>query len=162
MRTPVTFQLNGKETTLWTVPGQSLLDLLRENCHWEVKCGCAEGDCGACAVMLDNTPVKSCLVMAVCCQGCRVETIRGMAEAYQATAKLQQAFVDCGAVQCGFCTPGMLTAATAYILSGGKADRLAIREAIAGNLCRCTGYVKIVDAVYRVAVEWNGKENGHA
>lgn len=150
---PLTLTVNGEQKTFLAPAHLSLLKLLRENLYWEVKCGCEEGDCGTCTVYLDGKAVKSCVTLAHACAGHEVWTVKGLGYHDALTAQLQRAFVECGAIQCGFCTPGMIVAAKHYLDHGGLADRCAIRAAIAGNLCRCTGYQKIVDAIYQVAVE---------
>jgi aerobic carbon-monoxide dehydrogenase small subunit len=155
------------------VPGmRRLLDVLREDLGLTgTKEGCGEGECGACSVVLDGQVVDACLVPVCQVDGRLVRTVEGLAprgadasvasprtaatapqpaEA-QSLDELQQAFLDAGAAQCGICTPGMLMAARVYIDAGGSADEDAIREAIAGNLCRCTGYTKIIDAIANVA-----------
>ncbi len=150
----VNFILNGKPTT-YTVPAHmSLLKMLRENNHYEVKCGCEEGDCGTCTVLINGESMKSCLTLAAQVEGKEVLTVQGITYGDDEVGHMiQKAFVECGSIQCGFCTPGMVMAAKEYIDNGGIADRQEIRKAISGNLCRCTGYVKIVDAIYRVAKE---------
>lgn len=150
---PVTLTVNGEQKTFLAAPELSLLRLLRDNHYLDVKCGCEEGDCGSCTVLLDGVAVKSCVTLAHNCAGRAVWTDRGLGLQDELTAKLQEAFVVCGSVQCGFCTPGMIVAARDYLGRGGIADRDAIRKAISGNLCRCTGYHKIVDAIYQVAVD---------
>jgi carbon-monoxide dehydrogenase small subunit len=151
------------------VPGmQRLLDVLREDLGLTgTKEGCGEGECGACTVLLDGAPVDSCLVPICQVDGSSIATVEGLAEAaapaaapHSATAPaeappvldhLQAAFLEAGGAQCGICTPGMLMAARAYLDDGGGPDEDAIREAIAGNLCRCTGYTKIVEAIAMAA-----------
>jgi len=150
---PLTLMVNGEEKTFLAPAHLSLLRLLRDNLYWEVKCGCEEGDCGTCTVYLDGAAVKSCVTLAHACAGHEVWTVKGLGYTDELTAKLQKAFVDCGSIQCGFCTPGMIIAAKHYLDHDGRADRAAIRAAIAGNLCRCTGYQKIVDAIFTVACE---------
>ncbi len=150
---PLTMTINGEEKTFMAPAHLSLMRFLRENLYWDVKCGCEEGDCGTCSVMLDGKAVKSCLVLAHSCAGHDVWTVKGLGYNDPLTAKLQAAFVECGSIQCGFCTPGMIVAAKHYLQNGGTADREAIRKAISGNLCRCTGYHKIVDAIEKVAQE---------
>lgn len=154
---PVTLLINGESKTLYAEPQLSLLRLLRDNYYWDVKCGCEEGDCGTCTVLLDGRAVKSCVTLAHSCAGHSVWTVKGLGEKDELTRLLQQAFVDCGSVQCGFCTPGMIVAARSYLEQGGKADREQIRLAMSGNLCRCTGYNKIIDAVYQVAMQHCGE-----
>lgn len=150
---PITLTINGEERTLLARPEQNLLRLLRDNGYMEVKCGCEEGDCGTCTVLLDGESVKSCVTPALACAGHTIWTVTGFSKEEHAGRVLRQAFADCGASQCGFCTPGMMTAGMNYLMHDGRADRAAIRAAISGNLCRCTGYKKIVDAIYRAATE---------
>ncbi len=149
----ISLKVNGQAVTYEVEPQQSLMRALRDNYNWDVKCGCEVGECGTCTVLLDGVSVKSCLTLAAACEGHEVWTDKGLGYHSRLTARLQAAFVECGSVQCGFCTPGMIVAGTDYLQRGGKADRVAIRRAISGNLCRCTGYVKIVDAIYKVAKE---------
>ena len=149
----INLKVNGQAVTYEIEPQQSLMRALRDNYNWDVKCGCEVGECGTCTVLLDGVAVKSCITLAAACDGHEVWTNKGLGYADKITARLQEAFVECGSVQCGFCTPGMIVASTNYLKNGGKADRQAIRKALSGNLCRCTGYVKIVDAIYKVAQE---------
>ena len=131
------------------VPGmRRLLDVLREDLALTgTKEGCGEGECGACTVLLDGLPVDSCLVPVCQVDGATVATVEGLAPSERSLDPLQAAFLETGGAQCGICTPGMLMAARAYLDAGGGPDEEAIRDAIAGNLCRCTGYTKIVDAI---------------
>jgi carbon-monoxide dehydrogenase small subunit len=137
------------------VPGmRRLLDVLREDLALTgTKEGCGEGECGACTVLVDGAPVDSCLVPICQVAGTEVRTVEGLAAPAQdppepaALEPLQVAFLQAGGAQCGICTPGMLMAARAYLDAGGGPDGDDIREAIAGNLCRCTGYTKIIDAI---------------
>lgn len=137
------------------VPGmRRLLDVLREDLALTgTKEGCGEGECGACTVLLDGAPVDSCLVPICQVAGTSVLTVEGLSTAPIIAGEpvgldaLQQAFLLTGGAQCGICTPGMLMAGRAYLDAGGGPDELAIREAIAGNLCRCTGYTKIIEAI---------------
>jgi carbon-monoxide dehydrogenase small subunit len=151
------FTVNGEPAEL-DVPGmRRLLDVLREDLALTgTKEGCGEGECGACTVLLDGAPVDSCLVPVCQVEGCRVDTVEGLAASVATAAggagateldSLQAAFLETGGAQCGICTPGMLMAARAYLDAGGGPDDEAIREGIAGNLCRCTGYTKIVEAI---------------
>ena len=135
------------------VPGmRRLLDVLREDLALTgTKEGCGEGECGACTVLLDGAPVDSCLVPICQADGTTVATVEGLAPRPDALDRLQQAFLETGGAQCGICTPGMLMAARAYLDAGGGPTDEDIREAIAGNLCRCTGYTKIVEAIARAA-----------
>ena len=145
------FTVNG-EPVESDAPGmRRLLDFLREDLGLTgTKEGCGEGECGACTVLVDGAPVDSCLVPVCQVEGARIATVEGLAEPSPEGAvldPLQQAFLEAGGAQCGICTPGMLMAARAYLDAGGGSDEGAIRESIAGNLCRCTGYTKIVEAI---------------
>ena len=149
------FLVNGEPAEV-NAPGmRRLLDVLREDLGLTgTKEGCGEGECGACAVLLDGQLVDACLVPVCQVDGGIVRTVEGLASRAAGDAALddlQVAFLEAGAAQCGICTPGMLMAARAYLDGGGGPDEDAIREGIAGNLCRCTGYTKIVDAIARVA-----------
>ncbi|MDR0840667.1 MAG: (2Fe-2S)-binding protein [Christensenellaceae bacterium] len=145
--------VNGEPVTFEVQPHVSLLRALRDNYYYDVKCGCEEGDCGTCTVLLDGIATKSCITLAAACEGHEVWTDKGLGYNDALAARLQAAFVECGSIQCGFCSPGMIVAGVHYLKHGGKADRRAIKRSISGNLCRCTGYVKIVDAIYKVAQE---------
>ena len=148
-----TFHLsvNGAPTEVDAPGMRRLLDVLREDLGLiGTKEGCGEGECGACTVLLDGAVVDSCLVPICQAEGADVRTVEGLATPSPdgpVLDSLQQAFLDTGGAQCGICTPGMLMAARAYLDAGGGPDEDAIREAIAGNLCRCTGYTKIIDAI---------------
>ena len=131
---------------------ESLLKLLRRNGFTEVKCGCEKGDCGTCTVIMDGKTIKSCITLAMQANGKEILTSKGL-EKIEIGRKLQESFVKHGAVQCGFCTGGMLMAAKGYLDTNPEPDKKEIRKAISGNLCRCTGYKKIVEAIYDVAVE---------
>jgi carbon-monoxide dehydrogenase small subunit len=148
------FQLvvNGTPTEV-DVPGmRRLLDVLREDLALTgTKEGCGEGECGACTVLVDGAPVDSCLVPICQVAGTDVRTVEGLAPSADRLDALQRAFLVAGGAQCGICTPGMLMAARAYLDAGGGPDEDAIRESIAGNLCRCTGYTKIVEAIAMAA-----------
>jgi aerobic carbon-monoxide dehydrogenase small subunit len=139
--------VNGAAVSL-EVPGmRRLLDALREDLGLTgTKEGCGEGECGACSVIVDGQVVDSCLVPVCQVDGASVLTVEGLAPSGE-LGRLQQAFLEVGGAQCGICTPGMLLAARAYLDAGGGTDPDHIREAIAGNLCRCTGYTKIIDAI---------------
>jgi carbon-monoxide dehydrogenase small subunit len=139
--------INGRPTRLSVSPNLSLLELLRTEAGApEVKLGCGEGVCGTCTVLLDGEPVNSCLVFAVQADGAEITTVRGLA-ADGELHDLQQTFIDHAGSQCGFCTPGMLLVSKWYLDRHPAADREELRHAIAGNLCRCTGYTKILDAI---------------
>ncbi len=145
------FTVNGEAVEVEAPGMRRLLDVLREDLALTgTKEGCGEGECGACTVLLDGTPVDSCLVPVCQVDGSTVATVEGLAEPSPEGAvldPLQQAFLEAGGAQCGICTPGMLMAARAYLDDGGGPDEAAIRESIAGNLCRCTGYTKIIEAI---------------
>jgi len=128
----------------------TLLDFLREQGFIEVKRGCDKGDCGACTVIMDGKAILSCITLALQADGAKIYTVKSLGT-WERMHPLQQAFVDYEALQCGFCTPGMLLSAKALLDSNPRPTREQIREAISGNLCRCTGYQKIVDAVEAVA-----------
>ncbi len=143
----ITLIVNGDVRRLAVAPERTLVEVLRYHLGLTgTKQGCDEGDCGACTVLLDGRTVLSCITLAVEADGCRVETVEGIAEGPR-LHPLQEAFVHHGAAQCGFCTPGMLVSARALLERDPTPTRDAIKEALAGNLCRCTGYTKILDAV---------------
>ncbi|MDR3591159.1 MAG: (2Fe-2S)-binding protein [Negativicutes bacterium] len=143
--------VNGKKTSAKVRPDKLLADFLREDLGLTgTKKGCGVGECGACTVIVDGRTVNSCLLLAVAVDGCSVITVEGLGSGDNLDA-LQQAFIDHGAVQCGFCTPGMLLSAKALLDKTPKPTRGEIKRAISGNLCRCTGYTKIVDAIASVA-----------
>ena len=135
------------------VPGmRRLLDVLRDELALTgTKEGCGEGECGACTVLLDGAPVVSCLVPVCQVDGAAISTVEGLAPDIGMLDDLQTAVLEAGGAQCGICTPGMLMSARAYLDAGGGPDDDAIREAVAGNLCRCTGYTKIIEAIARAA-----------
>ena len=140
-------------------PNLTLLHMLRENLSLTgTKNGCEAGECGACTVLLDGEPVNSCIVLAVECDGQEVETIEGLTERV-GMQKLQEAFMELNAIQCGFCTPGMLISSYALLQRNPDPSEEEIREALLGNLCRCTGYERIVGAVQK-AVEEVGDDDG--
>jgi carbon-monoxide dehydrogenase small subunit len=141
------FELNGRPVEVWVRPSRILLDVLREDLGaTEVKYGCGEGVCGTCTVLLDGQSVNACTVLAVQVQGRSVATVKALGSDGDAHA-LQRAFLERGASQCGFCTPGMLLVAEEFVREHPGASREDVRAALAGNLCRCTGYAKILDAV---------------
>jgi len=141
------FTVNGANVEVEAAGTRRLLDVLREDLSLTgTKEGCGEGECGACSVLLDGAVVDACLVPVSQAAGTQVRTIEGLAEP-GTLGVLQQAFLETGGAQCGICTPGMLMAGEAFLSSGAEPTEDAIREAIAGNLCRCTGYTKIIEAI---------------
>lgn len=143
----LTMTLNGEEVTIGVGPDALLVDVLRDQLELTgTKEACGEGECGACTVLLDGEPVTSCLVPALKAQGREVMTVEGLASGGE-LHPLQKAFIEHGAVQCGYCTPGMLMSAKALLDRNPHPTEGEIRQAISGNLCRCTGYVKIVEAI---------------
>jgi carbon-monoxide dehydrogenase small subunit len=147
----LTFLLNGKKTSLKTHATSRLLDLLREDFGLTgTKEGCGIGECGACTVIMDGKAVNACLILAGQIEGSEVVTIEHLAQDGRLN-ELQQDFLETGAVQCGFCTPGMLMSATALLDEVPFPTEMQIKEAIAGNLCRCTGYKQIIEAIQKTA-----------
>ena len=140
------FSINGTETPISLRGDEVLLDILRELGCTEVKEGCREGACGSCLVLLDGVLVNSCQVLAASALGKEITTVKGLGTFHQ-PHPIQEAFVDAGAVQCGFCTPGMVLATFALLKKNPRPTEQQIRHALDGNLCRCTGYVKIIEAV---------------
>ncbi len=141
------FKVNGKNWELAVEPNRTLLEVLTEELGLTgTKTGCNEGDCGACTVIMDGDAVCSCLILGVEAQNKAIETIEGLTSSGQ-LHPLQQAFIDCGAVQCGYCTPGMIMAAKALLDKNPDPTESDIRRSLQGNLCRCTGYVKVVEAI---------------
>jgi len=150
MKKLIRMTVNGKEMELAVAPNVSLTDLLRYELGLTgTKKGCDVGDCGACTVLLDGKAVNSCLVLAVQADGKRVTTIEGV-ETETGLHPLQQAFIDHGSIQCGFCTPGMILSAKSLLEKSQNPDEAQVRRALSGNLCRCTGYQKIVEAILDV------------
>lgn len=144
----VTLEVNGTVRTGHCTARTSLVDFLRETLRLTgTHVGCEHGICGACSVMLDGRPVRSCLMFAVQATGHRVTTVEGLANADGSMSVLQDSFCEAHGLQCGYCTPGMLIAAQALLEREPSPDEQAIRDAIGGNLCRCTGYQQIVDAI---------------
>jgi carbon-monoxide dehydrogenase small subunit len=154
----VGFTLNGKDTTITTQADRSLLEVLREDLGLtgaKDACG-GEGECGSCTVLLDGKAINSCLVLIGQIEGGELVTIEGLAQKQQ-YHPLQKAFVDAGAVQCGYCTPGAIIASKALLDDNSQPSEEEIREGLSGNLCRCTGYIKMIDAIHMVMKEG---ENG--
>ncbi len=151
-RETIELLVNGDRYEVSTVPWRTLAEVLREDLDLVgTKIGCGQGDCGACTVILDGRPVSSCLTLAVEAHGREVVTIEGLAPSATELHPLQAAFVEKGAVQCGFCTGGMLLAAKDFLDRHPSPTEAEIRDGLAGNLCRCTGYNKIVEAVRSTA-----------
>jgi carbon-monoxide dehydrogenase small subunit len=147
--------VNGEAAEISFSPYKTLLEVLREDLALTgTKHGCELGECGACAVLIDGVPQLSCLVLALECQGRSVETVEGMAAGPE-LHPLQAAFADLGAAQCGYCTPGILLTAKALLEKEKSPSRERIREAISGNLCRCTGYQQIYEAIEEAARRMN-------
>jgi len=139
--------INGSVIECAAHPNKTLLEVLREDLGLTgTKHGCEMGHCGACTVLVDGAPVLSCLALAVEAQGSRVRTVEGLADG-PTLHPVQQAFAECGAAQCGYCTPGFLMTGAELVERGSALSEAQIREAISGNLCRCTGYTKIVEAI---------------
>jgi aerobic-type carbon monoxide dehydrogenase small subunit (CoxS/CutS family) len=152
------FRVNGEPVQASFAPHKTLLEVLREDLQLTgTKHGCELGECGACAVLVDGKPVLSCLVLGLECAGRSIETVEGMAGP-AGLHPLQKAFADLGAAQCGYCTPGFLLTARALLDSRPSPTLPEIREALAGNICRCTGYVKIFEAVELAAAWMRGEE----
>ena len=148
----VRFTLNGAEVVVAVRPDQRLLSLLRDELRFTgTKPGCGEGECGACTVLVDGKVVNACLFPAPEIDGCEVTTIEGLLGEANRLSPLQQSFVEKGAIQCGFCTPGMILSAKALLDRNPDPTEAEIREALIGNLCRCTGYVQIIDAIQDAA-----------
>ena len=159
------FELNGKQTRVEVEPTLRALDLLREVLGLTgTKEGCGRGECGACTILVDGEPVNSCLLYAAKLQGRKITTIEGLTaeDGAKELHPLQEAFISEGAVQCGFCTPGMILSAKSLLDRNPEPDREAIEEALSGNLCRCTGYGKIVKAVQKAAAGGGSGAGGSA
>lgn len=152
MKKIISMTVNGILHEQAVEPRRTLLEFIREDLGLTgTKKGCGIGDCGSCTVLLDSVATFSCLTLAIQADGCQVETVEGLAEEGKLN-RLQEAFVKQGAIQCGYCTPGMLMTSTELLRRNPQPDEKEIRRAISGNLCRCTGYQKIVEAI-QIAVE---------
>jgi len=155
----IAFTLNGVKRELTVPAGMNALEMLRERLGLTgTKYGCGEGECGACTILVDGATQNACLMFAADCDGRELVTIEGVVVS-EAGERLRSAFVACGAVQCGFCTPGLMVQASHLIERHHAADEAAIRRGIEGNLCRCTGYRKIIDAIASAA---QGAEHGRS
>jgi carbon-monoxide dehydrogenase small subunit len=156
MKRQVTFTINGERYELFIEPNVTLLDAVRDEARLTgAKEGCGTGDCGACSMIVDGRLVTSCLMLAVEADGAEITTIEGLARDGE-LHPLQRAFIERGAVQCGYCIPGMILAGKALLDANPRPTEDDIRRAIAGNLCRCTGYTKIVEAIATAAEELQG------
>ncbi|RMF83537.1 MAG: (2Fe-2S)-binding protein [Nitrospinota bacterium] len=148
----IQLQVNGKPETLFVYPNELLLNVLREHLHLTgTKYACGVGECGACTVLLDGKPVLSCLTLAITADGCAITTIEGIAPSPDRLDPVQEAFLDQGATQCGYCTPGFILISKALLAENSDPGEAEIREYLRGNLCRCTGYLGIIRAVKAAA-----------
>ena len=146
----ISLTINGETRKFQTAPNEILLDFLRKNNYLEVKSGCRTGECGGCLVLLNDKPVNACQVLVGSINNCEIKTVRGIGTQRNPHV-IQQALADAGAVQCGFCTPGMVISAYSLLKKNPDPTRAQVCEAIDGNLCRCTGYKKIVDGILSAA-----------
>ena len=150
----VTLNVNNEDYQVEVAPYHTLCDVLRDKLDFtDVKNGCSQGECGSCAVLVDGRAVNSCLMLAAQAQGKKITTARGLATDGK-LYPLQEKFIEYGAIQCGYCTPGMLIVAKALLDKNPNPTEEEVREAISGNICRCTGYQQIVEAIMAAAVEY--------
>jgi carbon-monoxide dehydrogenase small subunit len=157
MKQFITLRINGEEHEVAVSPNRTLLEVLREDLALTgTKEGCDDGVCGTCTVLVNGKPVRACLLLAIQVQGSQITTIEGLAEG-ERLHPIQQAFIDHGAIQCGYCTPGMILAAKALLEETAQPTDQEIKRAISGNFCRCTGYNKIVEAIGSVARMMGGR-----
>ena len=158
LKTKLALELNGESVEVAFAPHKTLLEVLREDLGLTgTKHGCELGECGTCTVLVDGIPVLSCLVLGLACAGRRVQTVEGMAAGGR-LHPLQEAFAELGAAQCGYCTPAFLLAAEALLATSSTPTRDDIKQALSGNLCRCTGYIKIYQAVELAAARMRGED----
>jgi aerobic carbon-monoxide dehydrogenase small subunit len=156
----VVLTVNGEDHHLSIPPTRLLLDALREDLQLTgTKCACSQGICGSCTVLLDGEPIRSCLSLAINSTGYAITTVEGLADGDEPSF-VQQAFLDAGAIQCGFCMPGFILTATAFLKENPAPNDEEIRHAISGNLCRCSGYVKVVDAIRLASRTSSGEAGG--
>lgn len=161
MKNVIVLTVNGERHEVAAEPHVTLLEVLREEIGLKgSKEACGTGECGTCTVLVDGRPMLACLVLAFDCEGQEITTVEGLSEDGRLNP-LQQAFQDVGAIQCGFCTPGMLLSTTALLRERPDPTRWEIQKALEGNLCRCTGYNKIMDAVERAAADYRRAEPAH-
>ena len=154
----ITFSLNGEQTEVAFAPHKTLLEVLREDLNLTgTKHGCELGECGTCTVLVGGRSILSCLMLGLEAEGREVKTIEGMAEGAE-LHPLQQTFADLGAAQCGYCSPGFLLVAEELLKKNPKPSRQEIQDALSGNLCRCTGYIKIYEAIELAAAQMRGEE----
>jgi aerobic-type carbon monoxide dehydrogenase small subunit (CoxS/CutS family) len=152
----ITLRVNGEEHVIATLPNRTLLEVLREDLLLTgTKEACDDGVCGTCTVLIDGKPVRSCLLLAIQAQGREITTIEGVARG-ESLHPIQQAFIDYGAIQCGYCTPGMILTAMALLEENALPTGREIKLALSGNFCRCTGYNKIVEAIASAAIRMSG------
>ena len=155
---PVTLYINEENYEVYIPPNKTLLDVLREDLELTgTKEGCGEGVCGSCTVLCNGVPIRSCLTLAAEVQGAKILTVEGLTTKEGDLDRLQQAFIDRGAVQCGFCTDGMLMSAKALLNHNPNPTEADVRRGISGNICRCTGYQKMVEAILDVAAREGGE-----
>ena len=159
----LSFELNGDQVSALVDPWARLIDVLRDSLgRTGTKEGCGQGECGACTVIVDGRTVNSCLYPALEAEGQRVLTIEGLQSREGGLTPVQRAFVDGGGIQCGFCTPGMILSATSLLERNADPDEASIRQALVGNLCRCTGYIQIFEAIQKAAGRACGPEQERA
>jgi aerobic-type carbon monoxide dehydrogenase small subunit (CoxS/CutS family) len=158
VKSKITLELNGEPVEVAFAPHKTLLEVLREDLGLTgTKHGCELGECGTCTVLVDGLPVLSCLALGLACAGRRIRTVEGMADG-ATLHPLQEAFAELGAAQCGYCTPAFLLTAQALLAANPTPSRDDIKAALSGNLCRCTGYIKIYEAVELAAARMRGEE----
>ena len=162
MKHLITLKVNGQEYTVAADSSRTLNEVLREDLNLTgTKLGCSDGDCGACTVLLDGQSVSSCLTLAVSVEGKEITTVEGLAPSGEELHPIQEAFIEKGAIQCGYCTPGMVMSTIGYLKTNPNPSLDEIKESISGNLCRCTGYKKIIEAIHEYVQETNGKKITH-
>jgi aerobic carbon-monoxide dehydrogenase small subunit len=163
MKHQIDFMVNGDKVSLWVEPWRSLNEVLREDLNLTgTKLGCGTGDCGACTVLVDEQSVNSCLTLAVTVDGKSVKTVEGLAPSGETLHPIQKAFVKTGAIQCGFCTAGMEMSALHLLNDHPSPTEKEIRAGLSGNLCRCTGYSQIVEAISSAAEEMRDRQEDKA